>query len=266
PSQARTLSGMGTVDLRGEYGTYSWYSSKPPPAKKHLKADFELVTVEDTDFDSVPDTVRTRLKGSPDVLHLKPGELPGPNDFLMLPLVVHVDPEEDVAWIRIDGSDVLLRQGEWSDWVEVSFDALPWGLMRFAGIVRFYLKQVRPDFQLYASPVNLAPGDPAQPITTPDDFVELLHQKLGNFYTVGMPEETNALKDGLFDDDDYAKQVKLFQEEDSDRLLDLALSRFEPGATTFFYNSDIDLQCHMLWRHGDPRDLDAPRHPAWEKK
>jgi predicted AlkP superfamily phosphohydrolase/phosphomutase len=81
-----------------------------------------------------------------------------------------------------------------------------------------------------------------------------------------MPEETNALKDGLFDDDDYTKQVKLFQEEDSDRLLDLALSRFKPGGTTFFYNSDVDLQCHMLWRHGDPRDPDAPRHPAWEEE
>jgi predicted AlkP superfamily phosphohydrolase/phosphomutase len=150
--------------------------------------------------------------------------------------------------------------------VEVSFDALPWGLMRFAGIVRFYLKQVRPDFQLYASPVNIAPGDPAQPITTPDDFIEVLYEKLGNFFTVGIPEETNALKDGLFDDDDYAKQVKLFEEEDSDRLLDLALSRFEPGGTTFFYNSDIDLQCHMLWRLGDPRDPSEPHHPAWDEE
>jgi predicted AlkP superfamily phosphohydrolase/phosphomutase len=81
---------------------------------------------------------------------------------------------------------------------------------------------------------------------------------------VGMPEETNALKDGLFDDDDYEKQVRLFQEEDSDRLLDLALSRFKPGMTTFFYDSDIDIQCHMLWRHKDPKYPDAPHHPAWE--
>ncbi len=255
---------MGTVDLRGEYGTYSWYGSKPPPAEPHLKADYELVTVEDTDFDSVPDTVRTSLKGPPDIFHLKPGEIPGPNDFLMTGLAVHVDPEEDVAWLEIGGEDVVLRQGEWSDWVEVSFDPLPFGLMRLTGIVRFYLKRVRPDFQLYASPVNLAPGDPAQPITTPDDFIGFLYDKLGNFYTVGMPEETNALKDGLFDDDDYRKQVELVQ-EDSDQLLDLALSRFRPGGTTFFYLSDIDLQCHMLWRHGEPKYEGAPRHPACEE-
>jgi len=265
PSEAKTLSGMGTVDMRGEYGTYNWYSSKPPPANEHLKADYQLVTVEDSDFDSVPDTVHAILKGPPDVLHLKPGELPGPSDFLTTGLTVHVDPEQDVVWLKVGGDDVVLRQGEWSDWVEVSFEALPWGLMSFTGIVRFYLKEVRPDFQLYATAVNLAPSDPAQPITTPDDFIEVLYRGLGNFYTQGMPEETNALKDGLFDDDDYRKQVQLFQEQDSDRMLDLALSRFAPGMTTFVYNSDIDLQCHMLWRHGDPRDPGAPHHPAWEE-
>jgi predicted AlkP superfamily phosphohydrolase/phosphomutase len=266
PSEARTLSGMGTVDMRGEYGTYNWYSSKPPPAGEDLKADYQLVTVEDADFDSVPDTIHTTLKGPPDILHLKPGQLPGPNDFLTTGLTVHVDPQHDAVWIKIGGENALLREGEWSDWIEVSFDALPWGLMNFTGIVRFYLKDVRPDFQLYATPVNLAPGNPAQPVTTPDDFIEVLHEALGNFYTQGMPEETNALKDGLFDDDDYRKQVKLFQETDSDRMLELALSRFAPGMTTFFYNSDIDLQCHMLWRHGDPRNPGAPHHPAWEEE
>jgi predicted AlkP superfamily phosphohydrolase/phosphomutase len=265
PSKAKTLSGMGTVDMRGEYGTYNWYASRPPRAKRDLKADYQLVTVEDSDFDSVPDTIHTAIKGPPDILHLEPGQMPGPNDFLTTGVTVHLDPEAEVAWLKVGGNDVVLREGEWSDWLEVSFDALPWGLMRFTGIVRFFLKELRPDFKLYASPVNLAPTNPAQPLTTPDDFIETLHQALGNFYTQGMPEETNALKDELFDDDDYSKQVKLVQ-QDSDQLLDLALSRFSPGATSFVYLSDIDLQCHMLWRHGDPKHPGSPNHPAWEQE
>jgi hypothetical protein len=43
----------------------------------------------------------------------------------MAGLAVHMDPEEDGAWLKIDGKDVILSEGEWSDWVEVSFDALP---------------------------------------------------------------------------------------------------------------------------------------------
>jgi predicted AlkP superfamily phosphohydrolase/phosphomutase len=40
------------------------------------------------------------------------------------------------------------------------------------------------------------------------------------------------------------------------------LARFQRGDATFVYLSDIDLQCHMLWRHGDPKHADAPAHPA----
>jgi predicted AlkP superfamily phosphohydrolase/phosphomutase len=48
------------------------------------------------------------------------------------------------------------------------------------------------------------------------------------------------------------------------RFIDCALSRFHPGDATFVYLSDIDLQCHMLWRHGDPKHPDAPDHPAFD--
>jgi predicted AlkP superfamily phosphohydrolase/phosphomutase len=57
--------------------------------------------------------------------------------------------------------------------------------------------------------------------------------------------------------------VKLVQ-KDAEEMLDVALSRFSAGDMTFFYLSDIDLQCHMLWRHGDPKYPDAPPHPAHE--
>ena len=33
---------------------------------------------------------------------------------------------------------------------------------------------------------------------------------------------------------------------------------------TFVYFSDIDLQSHMLWRHGDPKHPGAPSHPAFD--
>jgi predicted AlkP superfamily phosphohydrolase/phosphomutase len=78
-----------------------------------------------------------------------------------------------------------------------------------------------------------------------------------------MPEETNALKDGTFTDDDYVMQVALVQ-EDTAAVVDLALDRFQAGDMTFVYLSAIDLQCHMLWRHDDPKYPDAPHHPAYD--
>jgi predicted AlkP superfamily phosphohydrolase/phosphomutase len=108
--------------------------------------------------------------------------------------------------------------------------------------------------------VNLSAANPPQTFTSPDDWVDELFASLGPFYTQGMPEETNALRDGVFSDDDYLAQVALVQ-HDSRAMLELALERFGPGDATFVYLSDIDLQCHMLWRHADPK-YPGLGHPA----
>ena len=265
-SDAKTLSGMGTVDMRGGYGQYTWITDTSPvaPPGHGLKADVQLVTVEDFDLDGKGDTVKAILKGPPDLFHLEPGQMPGESDYLTVPVTVSIDPDADVAMVKVGESVAVLQEGEWTDWMPVSFDALPAGAMALGGSVRFYAKELRPGFKLYASPVNLAADAPPQAISTPDDFATELADVLeGQYYTQGMPEETNALKDGTFDDDDYAKQVALVQ-ADAGGMLDVALARFDRGDATFFYLSDIDLQCHMLWRHGDPKEPSAPRHPAWE--
>lgn len=263
PSDALTLSGMGTVDMRGDFGTYTWYTDRTIARASDLKADIERVTLDDANLDGTPDTITTRLKGPPNFLHLQPGAHPGPSDYLSAGITIHIDPEHDALWLRTKESEAILREGEWSDWLEVTFDAMPMGLMPLRGIVRFYAKEIRPNFQLYASPVNISGKDPAQTITTPKNAARDIFDAIGHYYTQGMPEETNALKDKLFDDEDYAKQVALV-DEDTVRLLDYALARFEPGMTTFVYLSDIDLQSHMLWRHADPKyPIHAP-HPAQE--
>ena len=269
PSEALTLSGMGTVDLRGSPGTYTWYTSEIFLDRADLKADVESISVEDEDGDGIGDKVYTRIKGVPDQFHLRPRQHPGNEDYITAPITVHLDPEADVVWIRCGGdpgapqSEALLKVGEWSDWLEMDFEMLPAGLANVTGMVRFFVKSVRPEFIMYASPVNVTPGAPAQILTTPDEFSEDLHEELGNFFTQGMPEETNALKDALFDVDDYVRQVALVH-EDGDAMLELAMRRFDRGDTTFMYLSDIDLQCHMLWRHGDPKHPEAPRHPGFE--
>ncbi|MBW1881152.1 MAG: alkaline phosphatase family protein [Deltaproteobacteria bacterium] len=259
-SEAKVLSGMGTVDLRGGYGTYTLYTSRPTE-RADVKGDIQLVTVQDHDLDGIPDTASGVLRGPPDLFRMEPGAIPQLSDYLTERVTFHVDPEHEAVVIQVDGNDVLLAEGEWSDWVPVRYDALPWGLAAVDGVVRFYARQLRPDFQVYASPVNISPANPAMPVTSPEGWAKELYDLLGYYYTQGMPEDTNALKDRVFDDDDYAKQVALVQ-DDTDAMLDLALRRFERGDLTFIYFSDIDLQCHMLWRHGDPKYIGAPPHPA----
>ncbi len=257
-SPAKVLSGMGTVDMRGGYGTYTLIADRPVAADDP-KGDIQLVSVQDFDLDGTPDTLEATIKGPPDLFRLRPGEIPGPGDYLATRVTVHVDPEFDTAVVKVGTETVLLREGEWSDWIELRFDALPWGLMPLHGAVRLFAMELRPEFKLYASAVNFSAANPPQTFTSPSDWIEPLYSALGQFYTVGMPEETSALRDGVFSDDDYVRQVGLVQ-EDSRAMLELALDRFDRGDATFVYLSDIDLQCHMLWRHADPKypGLDHP--------
>jgi predicted AlkP superfamily phosphohydrolase/phosphomutase len=260
PSAARVLGGMGTVDVRGGFGTYTLYTDRPVD-KDDPNGDIELVRVQDLDLDGAPDTVNGVLRGPPDQFHLEPGQVPARSDYLTLGVTIYLGADRTAAVVEVGGQRALLREGEWSEWLEIEFEALPLGLATVAGAVRFYAKELSPGFQVYASPVNMSPAAPAMPLSSPDEFSTELFERLGFFYTQGMPEETDALKDGVFDDDDYLKQVALVQ-GDNRRMVDLALERFEPGDTTFVYLSDIDLQCHMLWRHGDPKHPGAPPHPA----
>jgi len=263
-SEANVLDGMGTVDVRGGFGTYTLYTDRPVE-KSNPKGDIQLVSVQDRDLDGTPETATGVLRGPPDQFRMEPGQIPTTRDYLTRGVTIHLDDASATAVVEVDGQRVLIEQGEWSEWVEVGFDALPYGLMPVYGTVRFYAKELWPGFQVYASPVNLSPANPAMPITSPDDFAQQLFEANGFYYTVGLPEETDALKDGVFDDDDYLKQVRLVQ-EDTRRMIDLALDRFAPGDATFVYLSDIDLQCHMLWRHADPKHPDAPPHPAHDPR
>jgi predicted AlkP superfamily phosphohydrolase/phosphomutase len=259
PSEAKTLSGMGTDDLRASNGQYYWFHDNILSNASHLKADTTQVTPEDENDDGFEETIRTFLRGPLDAMRVDP-----PSEHIELTMMIRISPREDVAWITIGDSQTIVREGEWSEWVDVTFDAMPMGMAPMTGMVRFYAKELKPGFKLYVSPLNFSAEAPATAITTPDDFAPELAGELGHFYTQGMPEETNAYKDGLFDPTDFVKQVRLVH-EDGHAMLDLAVERFDAAAgdCTFMYLSDIDLQCHMLWHLEDPKYPDAPPHPAF---
>ena len=123
-------------------------------------------------------------------------------------------------------------------------------------MARFYLKQVRPEFQLYATPVNLDPLDPAMPISTPDDFAAELAEG-GRFYTQGFPEDTDAISDGVFDEDEFLAQAAMAAAEIR-RQYGVLLEEFEDGLL-FNYFGFLDQVSHIMWGAMDPE------HPAYDE-
>jgi predicted AlkP superfamily phosphohydrolase/phosphomutase len=148
---------------------------------------------------------------------------------------------------------VILQDGEWSEWLEVKFTLLRF-VQTLRGMCRFYVKQVHPDFELYVTPINLDPLRPAMQISTPADFAAELARATGRYYTQEMPEETKALRSGVFDDSDFLQQAAMVMNEER-RLYEHVFGNFEDGFL-FYYFGNTDQISHMMWRAMDPS------HPA----
>lgn len=236
------LGGMGTPDLLGTYGTFSFYTSEPGALAGGTMADGRVFGVSIAD-----QTVTAELIG-PD----HPFRAPGSK--LRIPFSVFADPRSNAAKIVIGDEERVLKAGEWSDWVPVDFD-LTW-FQSLRGMVRFYLRQVQPSFQLYVSPINIDPVSPAMPISTPATFAADLARATGRFHTQGIAEDTKALSDRVLNRDEFLAQARAVGAEVKRQYWHV-LNQFQDGLL-FYYFGNLDQISHMMWR---PRD---PGHPAYD--
>ena len=240
-AKGKTLSGMGTPDLRGTYGTFTFYTDDPTAAVGAVEGG-EVVQVEVKN-----NRVATDLIG-PDN-SFRRNSPPSTEPF-----TVDMDPLEPVARIEVRGQQLVLKEGEWSGWVPVEFRLMPvfgnW-IGSVKGICRFYLKQTHPRFQLYVSPINIDPENPALPISTPASYSRDLAKQIGEFHTQGIAEDTKALTAGVLDDKEYLEQARTVLAEHR-RAFDAEFPKFHDGLF-FFYFSSLDLNAHMMWRLTDPQ-------------
>ena len=237
----RELSGMGTPDLLGTYGTFSFYTSGPRVMSAGAVAGGVIYPV-----DVENGVVHASLEGPSNPFLRQP-------EKVQAPFTVHVDTTRQYAKLVVGAEERLLRVGEWSDWVPVEFPLVP--SQRLRGECRFYLKQLDPDFDLYASPLNLDPLAPALPLSTPEDYAGELARATGRFYTQGMPEDTKSLKTGVLTTREFLGQASIAGGENA-RQYRYVLDRFKDGFL-FYYFGSADQVSHMMWRPMDPQ------HPAY---
>ena len=232
---AESMSGMGTPDLLGTYGT------------------FQLVTDDPRLLGPLKGGIAHRIAFRGD---RAPSELTGPpnptrtsGDAMTVQLEVVRDPDRDVALVRLGDREVLLAAGEWSDWTPIAFDPGALG-GEVSGMVRLYLRQVRPTFHLYVSPINLDPLDPEMPLSSPSRYAADLARDIGRFYTQGMPEDTKALSSGALAPREFLDIADRVMGE-TEAALRRELARFR-GGFLFVYLSSIDQTSHVFFRSLDP--------------
>jgi predicted AlkP superfamily phosphohydrolase/phosphomutase len=239
----RTLSGLGTPDVHGSYGIFTFFTDRPGTGSHDVNGGrIESVQVRDH-------RTECTLTGPVNSYHRK-------KQTVDIAFSVSIDPVNSAAKITIQDRDIILQEGEWSDWVSLNFRMLPY-IAETPAICRFYLKNARGPFELYVSPLNLDPADPALTISAPKSYAADIAGRIGSFYTQGMAQDTSARSSGIFSDDDYRGQALNVLDEEM-RLFESELDRFNRGFF-FSYFSSLDLNSHMFWRAMDPK------HPLYSK-
>lgn len=231
-TDARSLCGLTAPDIHGSYGIFSFYTTDTKQTTRDVSGGYiERVRLQ-------RGLAYCTLRGPENAFNR---EQPSTE----IAFTIERDPDHPLVRIRIQQHDLLLRLGEWSDFVPVKFTLLPY-FAEVTGICQFYVKQVRPQLEVYASPVNIDPANPAFPVSTPSDYSKDLVEQVGRFYTQGMAEATSALSQGVFSDAEFRQQANRVLDKDL-QIFRSQLHDFKEGLF-YTYFSSLDLNSHMFWR------------------
>ncbi len=227
----RTLSGMGVPDMRGTFGTFSYYSDDPNERERNVSGGRIL---------------KIRTEGHHAILNVEGPVNTLRKDRPMSSVAVEVDrdPAAPAAQFSVGDERIVLREGEWSNWIRAEFPLIP-GLTSASGMFRIYAKQIHPHLGIYVSPVNLDPEKPDLPISTPKGYSAELARAIGPFYTQGMAEDTAAFRQGVLTREEYRRQSHMVSREHLS-LLDYEVQRFT-GGLLFFHFFGIDQDSHVFW-------------------
>lgn len=241
----RELSGMGTPDLGGTPGEFTFFSTD---RRQFMKSDVSGGHIYPADIiDGVFNGTLYALTDNPFTVEEA--------DAVGADFEVFIDPDNPVAKIVIGDQELILQEGEWSPWVSADFELVPY-VMSISGAVRFYLKSVRGDFGLYVTPIQIDPLNPGSAISHPDSFATELGNATGRYYTQEMPQDTKAIQWGVFDIDEFLTQAALTRAETTAQYKHLLESW--SGGFLFSYFGSVDQVSHVMW--GLTRD---PDHPAY---
>jgi predicted AlkP superfamily phosphohydrolase/phosphomutase len=167
----KMLSGLGVPDSRGYLNSYQRYTNKDVVDSNVQKVEVQSNTVD--------------------------GEFSGPFkvgslNFSKESFAVNIE-NENSAKLSVQDKIYDLKKGQWSDWISVKFKQ---GFGRNTEtIFKIFPESFTPEFDIFATSVQFDPRNPAVKISYPENYSKDLADKIGIFYTLGMPEDAKAVND-----------------------------------------------------------------------
>jgi len=234
------LSAMCVPDLRGSQGSFTfWRAEGLGQAAKHT-GGLELL-LEKTG------------KGWK-------GYIPGPENSLSqnrekLRIGFELEPLKGTGFrLILQGKKIDLLERKYTGWIQLKFKAAPG--ITVSGLAKFMLLKGGDSPELYLTPINIDPENPAMPISHPAFYSAYLAKIFSPFSTLGLAEDTWALNERVIDEEAFLKQTWDYYEE-REKIFFHCLNRTRKGALAFVFDHTDRIQ-HTFFRCLDES------HPLFE--
>ncbi len=226
PFRGLLLSAMCAPDLRGTQGTFTVF-----------EAGADSNATQPTGGIRVPVEIRDGMIVT---------RLPGPETergTFSAKLTIALNDDGESADLRTGAQRIVLRKGEYSDWIRLKFRA---HLRTAWGMCRFLMVEAGESFKLYATPINIDPGRPAVPVSHPLYYSMYLSKLQGAYATLGLAEDTWALNEGIISSEQFLRQAYDIQEE-REKMFFEAMRRTRKGVCCCVFDLPDRIQ-HMFSR------------------
>ncbi len=233
------LSGLGVPDLRGTTSTYFLMSDAfEKPGK-------------------VAGGVRLPLKfdGATATVNVEGLRHPKTRKFVSLPVSVTADRAAKSVEVTIPSKTVTLQEGEWSEWLEWSFEVTP--KYTAHAVSRIHVLEAGETVRLYMTCLQFHPEKPYIPFTNPESYSKELRDRYGFYKTIGWVFDTNALKHDALTESLFLEDVRnTMQWRETLTLDEIDRGEFDLLVSAW---TGTDRVSHLFWRY---RDTEHPMYDA----
>ena len=243
PSKCRILSGLGVPDLLGTLGRYMFYTADKKISEENKHGRIIHISPQD-------DIVKTEIHGP---------RYQGWKGMKEASIPITIERTSEGLRITLNETSIQLKKGEWSPHVIIHFSM---GLMgKIKAVTRMVCIESETFPSLFVLPMQIYPKETTLPLSSPKTFGNDLWNQIGPYLTLGMPEDTNGLKDGIIPEDVFLKLCSdVFTERE--RMLNASLETFDKGILACVFDT-LDRVQHMFWRdRTNPLYSDATNEPT----
>ncbi len=227
-SPVASIPGLGTPDILGQLGVGSFLSESTDYEQAKYKSRLGTLKREG----------KQRLTGQLQ----GPGKMKGGQvEHVMTDFALDLsDAQEPI--LEIGKDRIVLKPGEWSPIFEVPFKL--GRLSSMSGITRAIMPKADSS-EIYFLPLQIHPLRSPWPYATPTSMIKQAWQETGPFLTLGWPQDTTSLDEGIIDDAQFltlCEQIVASRE----RVFLQQLDQFEEGVLAIVFDT-LDRVQHMFY-------------------